>query len=72
MITSLESIRIDRALLRGNLSEESIKERIDLQWKDDIKKEYADYILENNSTINDLESSVKFLIKEIKENAKFN
>jgi len=72
LITSLESIRIDRALLRGNLSEESIKERIDLQWKDDIKKEYADYILENNSTINDLESSIKFLIKEIKENAKFN
>ena len=55
--------------LEGNLSEESIKERMDLQWDDDKKKDYADYILENNDSLDQLKSSITFLVKEIRENA---
>ena len=70
LLTSSESIRIKRALSRGNLSEKSIKERMALQWDDEKKKDYADYIIENNGSVDDLRSAIHFLIKEIKENAK--
>lgn len=70
LLTTSESIRIKRALSRGNLSEKSIKERMELQWDDEKKKDYADYIIENNGSIDDLRSAIRFLIKEIKENAK--
>lgn len=70
LLTSSKSTRLQRALSRGNLSEKSIKERMDLQWTDDKKKDFADYILENNGSIDKLRSSISFLIEEIKENAK--
>ncbi|MDG2287699.1 MAG: dephospho-CoA kinase [Candidatus Marinimicrobia bacterium] len=70
LLTSSKATRIERALSRNNLSEESIKERMDLQWADDKKKDYADYILENNGSLDQLKSSITFLVKEIKENAK--
>ena len=43
---------------------------MELQWDDEKKKDYADYIIENNGSIDDLRSAIRFLIKEIKENAK--
>ena len=70
LLISSEAKRIQRALSRGNLSEESIKERMELQWDDDKKKDYVDYILENNDSLDKLKSSITFLVKEIRENAK--
>jgi len=70
LLTSSESIRMKRALSRGNLSEISVRERMRLQWDDEKKKDYADYIIENNGSIDDLKSAIRFLVKEIKENAK--
>ena len=70
LLTSSESIRIKRALSRGNLSEQSIRERMALQWNDEKKIDYADYIIENNGSVDDLRSAIRFLVKEIKENAK--
>ena len=67
LLTSSKSMRIDRALSRGNLSETSIKERMDLQWADEKKKNYVDYILENNGSLDELNTSIAFLVKEIKE-----
>ena len=72
LLTTSESIRIKRALSRGNLSEKSIRERIRLQWDDEKKKDYADYTIENNGSVDDLRSAIRFLVKEIKENAKIN
>jgi dephospho-CoA kinase len=70
LLTTSESIRIKRALSRGNLSEKSIRERIRLQWDDEKKKDYADYTIENNGSVDDLRSAIRFLVQEIKENAK--
>ena len=72
LLTTSESIRIKRALSRGNLSEKSIRERMSLQWDDEKKKDYADYTIENNGSVDDLRSAIRFLVKEIKENAKIN
>jgi dephospho-CoA kinase len=65
LITSLESVRIERALARENLSLETIQERIKLQWADEKKKEYANYIIENNSSIANFEFEVEKLIQTI-------
>ena len=70
LLTVDEPIRLQRALSRGNLSEKSIRERMALQWDDEKKKDYVDYILENNGSIDNLKSAIRFLVKEIKENAK--
>ena len=65
LITSPESVRIERALVRENLSLETIQDRIKLQWPDEKKKEYADYIIENNSSLANFESEVEKLIQTI-------
>jgi len=70
LLTVDEPIRFQRALSRGNLSEKSIRERMALQWDDKKKKDYVDYILENNGSIDNLKSAIRFLVKEVKENAK--
>ena len=36
-----------------------------LQWPDEKKKEYADYIIENNSSLANFESEVEKLIQTI-------
>ena len=53
-----------RALNRGDLSQETIKDRMQLQMKDDQKIKYADYIIENNSTEFELFSKIDQIIKK--------
>ena len=65
LITSPESVRIERAFARGYLALETIQDRIKLQWPDEKKKEYADYIIENNSSLANFESEVEKLIQTI-------
>ena len=65
LITSPESVRIERALARGNLSLDTIQDRIKLQWPDEKKREYADYIIENNSSLAKFESEIEKLIQKI-------
>ena len=43
LVTAPEEIRMERALSRGNLSRDTIKDRMNLQWSDDKKKEYVNY-----------------------------
>ena len=65
LITSPESVRIERALARGNLSLDTIQDRIKLQWPDEKKREYADYIIENTSSLAKFESEIEKLIQKI-------
>jgi len=70
LITSPESVRIERALVRGNLSLDTIQDRIKLQWSDEKKKEYANYIIENNSSLANFELEIEKLIQTIINDAK--
>ena len=65
LITSPESVRIERALARGYLALKTIQDRIKLQWPDEKKREYADYIIENNSSLAKFESEIEKLIQKI-------
>lgn len=65
LVIAPEDIRMERALSRGNLSRDTIQDRMNLQWPDEKKKEYADYVIVNDSSLDNLETNVENLINEI-------
>ena len=65
LVTAPEDIRMERALSRGNLSRDTIQDRMNLQWSDEKKKEYADYVILNDSSFDSLERNIENLINEI-------
>ena len=65
LVMSDEDLRLKRALSRGNLTKETIKDRIRLQMNDDEKIKYSDYVVENNSTKLELFSKIDQIIKTI-------
>ena len=65
LVTAPEAIRMERALSRGSLSRDTIQDRMNLQWSDEKKKEYADYVIVNDSSLDNLETNVENLINEI-------
>ena len=56
---------MERALSRGSLSRDTIQDRMNLQWSDEKKKEYADHVIVNDSSLDNLETNVENLINEI-------
>ena len=60
-----EAIRKERALMRGNLLEDSILERMNLQLPDSTKVKHADFIVENNSTESELIQKIDVIITKI-------
>ena len=65
LVMSDEDLRLKRALSRGNLTKETIKDRMRLQMNDDEKIPYSDYVVENNSTKFQLFSKIDQIIKTI-------
>lgn len=62
LLTADEKLRIDRVKKRDNSEEEKIYERMKFQLPDEIKKEKASFVIENNSTIEDLKLKVQFIL----------
>ena len=60
-----KAIRKERALMRGNLLEDSILERMNLQLPDSTKVKHADFIVENNSTESELIQKIDVIITKI-------
>jgi len=58
LIACEDKIKIQRALKRGNLSEEQIMRRLKLQMKDVDKRLLVDYIIENNGSIQFLQEQL--------------
>ena len=65
LVIADEELRLKRALHRDDLKEETIKNRIRLQMKDDEKSKYSDYVVENNSSEFELFSKIDEIIKKI-------
>ena len=65
LVMSDEDLRLKRALHRGNLTKETIKDRMRLQMNDDEKIKYSDYVVENNSTKFELFNKIDQIIKTI-------
>ena len=65
LVIADEELRLKRALHRGDLKEETIKNRIRLQMNDDEKSKYSDYVVENNSSELELFSKIDQIITKI-------
>ncbi len=65
LVTAEKDLRLQRALERSNLSEQTINNRMKLQMNDSQKIKYADYIIKNNSTKSELYNKVDEIIKKI-------
>ena len=59
LITANKDTRLKRAVKRHNISLEQIKSRMSLQLSENKKKNKADYIINNNGTIKQLENRLK-------------
>ena len=70
LVVSQKSTRINRVSKRDNSDLRSIENRINLQMQDDEKLKYADYVIENNSTLKYLKKEVLKVINKIKEASK--
>ena len=66
VIASDEDIRLKRILDKGSFSIGDVKKRIKSQMGLKEKLKYADYILENNSSIDELRRNVKNLYQDLK------
>ena len=66
LITSDEEIRLQRKIRIDNYTEEEFFKRNNNQIPDKEKKKRADFILENNTTINELKNKADFTLKIIK------
>ena len=60
-INSKDEIRLERLIKRNNLSKKEALDRLHLQDEGDR----ADFIIENNSDINELKTKIEKLIKEL-------
>ena len=65
LITANKDTRLKRAVKRHNISLEQIKSRMSLQLSENKKKNKADYIINNNGTIKQLENRLKKFYSEL-------
>jgi dephospho-CoA kinase len=66
LVHSDEKIRIERVLKRENTTEEEIKKRMAFQMADEKKISMADFVIENNSTADELKTRLMFVINLLK------
>jgi len=51
LVTAPEDVRIQRVMDRDGSSEADVKSRIDKQWKDEKKRKWAQYIINNDGSV---------------------
>lgn len=59
VVSSLLRYRTERVMKRGNISREDFMKRLGLQWPDEDKENMADYIIQNNSSLDKLKIESK-------------
>lgn len=65
VITALMKNRMERAMARGTLSRQEILQRIDLQWSEEEKTGLADFVINNDSTEENLQKEITDIYKRI-------
>lgn len=70
LITANEEVRLERLMVRNSLSREDAKARIDSQMKEELKKERADYIIDNSGTIEDFKKAFGIFLDKFSKDLK--
>lgn len=69
LVKANKELKIQRLLSKGyNICD--IEKRINAQWEDERKEKLANFVIENNSSIEDLEKKVFEIIKKVREKRK--
>ncbi|MHB8904661.1 MAG: dephospho-CoA kinase [Melioribacteraceae bacterium] len=66
LIYADEATRIDRVMKRETISQEDLRNRIGFQISDEEKRGAADFVIENNSALDELEKRTLFIINLLK------
>ena len=66
LITSDVKSQISRVIKRSKLSEAEIRRRIDKQIANEVKRNKAHFVIENNSSLTDLKNKAKFFLSVFK------
>lgn len=67
LVLADEKTRIDRIINREKVTEEQVRARMQFQIPDEEKKDDADFVLYNNTTLQELENRVEFLLILIRQ-----
>ncbi len=62
LVRCKDELKIERAMQRSGLTEEQVKQRMQNQIPDSEKAGLADFVLENNTSIEDLKKKAKFFL----------
>lgn len=62
LVTADDNLRIQRVVERDKVSKEDVQMRMENQISEKEKRGHADFVIENNSTIDDLQNKVKFFV----------
>ena len=65
VVTSLLGFRTERVMSKGNINRDDFMKRVALQWSDEDKEHMADFIIQNNSDIKNLEKESKKVFDSI-------
>jgi len=67
LVTAGEAQRISRVQQRDSATEAAVRARIQAQLSDDRKRQLADYILDNNGDVQDLQRQVDALVMTLRQ-----
>lgn len=62
LVTADENIRIERVIARDNVKKEDVVMRMQNQIPEKEKRGLADFVIDNNSSFEDLQNKVKFFV----------
>ena len=65
VVTSLLRYRTERVMSRNNMTRDDFLKRVSLQWPDEDKEHMSDYVIHNNSDLNNLEKESKKIFDSI-------
>ncbi len=65
VVTSLLRYRTERVMSRQNITRDDFMKRVALQWSDGDKEHLADFIIQNNSDLKNLEKESKNIFKSL-------
>ena len=68
LVTTSKVNKLKRVSARDGVSEDDVLKRMEFQIRDDEKKYYADFVINNNSSLLELEIHVKNLFNQLRSN----
>jgi dephospho-CoA kinase len=67
LVTAPFSVRVTRAMERDGATVEEVKARVQSQMDDHEKRRYADFVIDNDGTLHELQERVMTVLEQLRE-----